>query len=338
MSTVLVTGGSGFVGSHAISELLKQGYTVRTTVRDQNRNGKVLAMLKASGTFNIEKLSIYTTDLERDDGWAEAIGGCDFVLHVASPFPAKAPEDENELIRPAREGTLRVLRFSRDAAVRRVVMTSSFAAIGYGHSKRATPFTETDWTNIDVPLAAYIKSKTLAERAAWDFVRAEGRNLELSVINPTGIFGPVLGRDYSASIGMIKQMLDGKMPGTPRIYFGVVDVRDVVDLHLRAMTSPAAAGERFIAVAGAPLSLFDVATAIRKQLGAAAAKVPTKQLPDWQVRLAALFNPNAKRVVPELGQIRSATNEKAKRVLAWNPRLSEAAVVASAQSLLELGL
>ena len=256
MSTVLVTGGTGFVGSHAVAELLKQGHTVRTTVRDPKRSEDVLATMKVAGEVNTEKLSFFTADLEQDEGWLKAIQGCDFVLHVASPFPGKEPDDENEVIRPAKEGALRVLRYSRIAAVRRVVMTSSFAAIGYGHANRQTPFTEADWTNVDTPLPAYIQSKAIAERAAWAFIQSEGRGMELSVINPTGIFGPVLGKDYSSSIGMIKQMLDGKMPGCPRIYFGVVDVRDVVDLHLRAMTSPAAAGERFIAVAGSRFPSF----------------------------------------------------------------------------------
>jgi len=336
MSTVLVTGGSGFVGSHAVAELLKQGHTVRTTVRNQTRKVDVLAMLRVAGVVDPEKLTFFTADLEQDEGWPTAVEGSDYVLHVASPFPGKEPEDEDELIRPAKEGALRVLRFARNAHVRRVVMTSSFAAIGYGHPPTKVPFTEADWTNLDVPLPAYIKSKTIAERAAWDFVQSEGRGLELSVINPTGIFGPALGKDYSASISMIKQTLDGKMLGCPRIYFGVVDVRDVVDLHLRAMVSPAAAGERFIAVAGQPLSLFQVASAIRQRLGVRAAKVPTKQLPDFFVRVMALFNPNAKRAVRELGKIRAASNEKARSVLGWSPRSSEDAVAASAESLLSL--
>lgn len=336
MSTVLVTGGSGFVGSHAVAELLKQGHRVRATIRNLKRKEDVLAMLRAAGVVAAEKLTFCIADLEENEGWPTAVEGCDYVLHVASPFPGKEPEDENDLIRPAKEGTLRVLRVASDARVRRVIMTSSFAAIGYGHPPTKMPFTEKDWTNLDVPLPAYIKSKTIAERTAWDFVQSEGRGLELSVINPTGIFGPVLGKDFSSSISMIKQMLDGKMPGCPRIYFGVVDVRDVVDLHLRAMVNPAAAGERFIAVAGQPLSLFQVASAIRQRLGASAAKVPSKQLPDLLVRFMALFNPNAKRVVRELGKIRTASNEKARRVLGWSPKSCEDAVVASAESLISL--
>ena len=334
MSTVVVTGGSGFVGSHAVAELLKQGHSVRTTVRNLSRRQDVLDMMKAAGVPDASRLSFYATDLEKDEGWAEAVDDCDYVLHVASPFPGKEPEDAEEIIRPAKEGVLRVLRFARDARVKRVVITSSFAAIGYGHPQREMPFTEEDWTNVNAPLPAYIKSKTIAERAAWDFIRSEGKGLELSVINPTGIFGPVLGKDFSSSIGIVKGMLDGKMPGSPRIYFGVVDVRDVVDLHLRAMTSPAAAGERFIAVAGQPLSMLQVALAIRKSLGPKAAKVPTRQLADWLVRVMALFNPSAKRMVGELGKVRAASNEKAKRVLDWSPRSSEEAVVASAESLL----
>jgi nucleoside-diphosphate-sugar epimerase len=337
MSTVLVTGGTGFLGSHAVADLLKRGFKVRTTVRDPSRRSTLLSMLECAGVSNHESLDIRVADLGHDEGWADAVAGCEFVLHMASPFPAQPPKDEQDLIRPARDGTLRVLRSAQASGVRRVVMTSSFAAVGYGHAPRSGGvFTESDWTNLDAPVPAYIKSKTLAEQAAWRFAREEGRTLELSVINPTGIFGPVLGPDYSSSIALIKQMLDGKLPGAPRIYFGVVDVRDVVEIHKLAMTHPAAAGERFIAVAGAPMSLLQVARALRTQLGSAANKAPNRELPDWLIRLLALFSPNARRVVPDLGKIRAASNQKAKALLGWSPRSGETAVVASGESLLRL--
>src|SRR6266852_3296250 len=227
MSTILVTGGSGFIGSHSILQLLAAGHRVRTTVRRLQREGEVRAMLKEGGAEPGDRVSFAAADLENDAGWAEAAAGCDFVLHVSSPLPPSVPKHEDELIVPAREGTLRVLRASRDAGVKRVVLTSSFAAIGYGHKVRETPFTEADWTDPNGDdVAPYTKSKTLAERAAWDFLAREGGSLELSVINPVGVFGPVLGPDYSASILLVQKMMDGAMPGAPQLYFGAVDVRD----------------------------------------------------------------------------------------------------------------
>jgi nucleoside-diphosphate-sugar epimerase len=261
------------------------------------------------------------------------------VLHVASPFPPNIPKHEDELIVPAREGTLRVLRASRDAGVKRVVLTSSFAAIGYGHRPQSAPFNETNWTDPNgEDVTAYVKSKTLAERAAWDFIANEGGNLELSVINPVGVFGPVLGPDYSTSILLVQRLMDGAMPGVPRLYFGAVDVRDVADLHIRAMTNPAAKGERFLAVAGDFMSILDIAKVLKNRMGASAKKVPTRQLPDWLVRIAALRDPAVRQILPELGKTKNATNEKAKRMLGWAPRSNEEAVVATAESLVRLGL
>lgn len=339
MSTVLVTGGSGYVGSHALLQLLAAGHQVRTTVRSLDRAGRVRAMLKVGGLEPGDRLSFIAADLEKDSGWPEAVAGCDYVLHVASPFPSVAPKNEDELIIPAREGTLRVLRASRNAGVKRVVLTSSFAAIGYGHKGRNTSFDETDWTNLSGDdVQPYMKSKTLAERAAWDFIDREGNGLELSVINPVGIFGPVLGPDFSTSIAIVKRMLDGEMPACPRMYFGVVDVRDVVDLHIRAMTNPVAKGERFVAVAGAPVSLFTVAEILRQRMGTVAKDVPKRQLPDFVVRLAAIWKPSMRPIIPQLGKLRSAKNEKAKRMLSWSPRSNEETIVATAESLVRLGL
>ena len=216
-------------------------------------------MLKGAGADPGGRLAFFAADLERDAGWAEAVAGCDYVIHVASPMPAAAPKTEDELIVPARDGVLRVLRAARDAKVRRVVLTSSCGAIYYGHPPQTAPFDETSWTNVRGEMSAYVRSKAIAERAAWDFMSAEGGTLELSVINPAGIFGPVLGADFSSSIELVTRLMKG-MPGCPRLYFGVVDVRDVADLHLRAMTDPAAKGERFIAVSGDIMSMLDIAT------------------------------------------------------------------------------
>ena len=339
LSTVLVTGGSGFIGSHSILQLLAAGHQVRTTVRSLKREGDVRAMLKEGGAEPGDRVSFIAADLEKDAGWSEAVAGCEYVLHVASPFPPTLPKHEDELIVPAREGSLRVLRASRDAGVKRVVLTSSFAAIGYGQSPQKTPFNETNWTDpTGGDVLPYVKSKTLAERAAWDFIANEGRNLELAVVNPVGVFGPVLGPDYSTSIYLVQRLMDGAMPGCPRLHFGAVDVRDVADLHIRAMTHPAAKGERFLAVAGDFMSILEIAKVLKSRLGASAKRVPTRQLPDWLVRLAALRDPAVKQILPELGKIKNATNEKAKRMLGWRPRSNEESIVATAESLMRLGL
>ena len=339
MSTILVTGGSGFIGSHCILQLLATGRHVRTTVRNLKREGDVRAMLKEGGAEPGDRLSFFAADLENDAGWPQAVAGCEYVLHVASPLPPNVPKHEDELIVPAREGTLRVLRAARDAGVKRVVLTSSFAAIGYGHPPRKAPFNETDWTDLNGDgVYAYVKSKTLAERAAWDFIANEGGSLELSVVNPVGVFGPVLGPDYSTSILLVQRLMDGAMPGAPRLYFGVVDVRDVADLHIRAMSHPAAKGERFLAVAGDFMSMLDIAKVLKSRMGASAKRVPTRELPNWLVRIAALRDPAVKLILPELGKPKNATNEKARRLLAWEPRSNEDSIVATAESLVRLGL
>lgn len=337
MSTVLVTGGTGFVGSHVILHLLEQGHQVRTTVRSLNREESVRSMLRNAGVEAGERIAFFAADLERDEGWAEALAGCDYVMHVASPMPAAAPKSEDELIVPARDGVLRVLTAARNANVKRVVLTSSCGAIYYGHPSQAAPFDETSWTNLDGEMSAYVRSKAVAERAAWDFISAEGGALELSVINPAGIFGPVLGPDFSSSIELVTRLMNGA-PGCPRLYFGVVDVRDVADLHLRAMKDPAAKGERFIAVSGEVMSMLDIAKVLKSRLGDAARKVPTRQLPNWFVRLVALFDSRMRSVVPLLDNTRHATSAKARRVLDWNPRPREEAIVASAESLLRFGI
>ncbi|MEO8611844.1 MAG: aldehyde reductase [Chloroflexota bacterium] len=335
---VLVTGGSGFIGAYCILQLLEAGYRVRTTVRSLKREADVRAMLKVGGADAGDALSFVAADLNADAGWPEALAGCTYVLHVASPFPPAQPKDENELIIPAREGTLRVLRAARDAGVKRVVLTSSFAAIGYGHPPTDRPFTEEDWTELNGDVSPYAKSKTLAERAAWDFIAREGGTLELSVINPVGVLGPVLGSDNSTSIQMVQQLMSGALPGLPRLNFGIVDVRDVADLHLRAMTNPAAKGERFLASAGDTVSLAEGAQMLRARMGDAAGNVPTRVLPDWLLRVMALISPAARETVPNLGKVRRLTNAKAKRVLGWEPRSNEDAIVATAESLIRLGL
>ncbi len=339
MSTVLVTGGSGFIGGHCILQLLAEGHRVRTTVRNLEREAEVRATLRQGGAEPGDRLSFIAADLQSDAGWADAAAGCEHVLHVASPFPAGVPEHEDELIVPAREGALRVLRASRDAGVKRVVLTSSFAAVGYGYPPQTAPFDETNWTHLEARgLAPYVKSKTIAERAAWEFIGREGGSLELCVVNPVAVFGPVLGPDMSTSILVLKRLMDGAMPGCPQLYFGVVDVRDVADLHIRAMTHAAARGERFLAAAGDCMSILEMAKVLKRRMGTSAKKVPAFQLPNWLVRIAALRDPLARSILPELGRVKNAANEKAKRVLGWTPRSNEEAIVATAESLLRLGL
>ena len=335
--TVLVTGGSGFVGSHVVLQLLNAGYTVRTTVRSFDKERSVRAMIENAGTKTEGRLSFCVADLLRDEGWLEASTGCDYVMHVASPLIATT--NEEEVIRPAVEGVLRVLHAARDASVKRVVFTSTCGAIYYGHPLRAEPFDETSWTNIDGgDMSAYVKSKALAERAAWDFMKTEGGALELSVINPSGIFGPALGPDYSSSLDLIKRLLNGSLPACPGLWFGVVDVRDVADLHLRAMTAPEARSERFIATQGGAVSMLEIAKVLKARLGKQAARVPTRQLPNFIVRFMALFSVEMRDVVPLLGKVPNATSAKAQRVLGWHPRSWEDAVVATAESLLKLGV
>jgi len=339
LTTVLVTGGSGFVGSHCLVPLLNAGHQVRTTVRNLKRAGDVREMVTAGGATGLDRLSFFEADLMSDHGWREAVSGCEFVLHVASPLPVASPAHEDDIIKPAREGTLRVLRAAREAGVSRVVVTSSFGAVGYGHPERQTPYDESDWSQIDFPGAgAYMRSKTLAERAAWDFVAKEGGGLTLSVINPTAIFGPVLHRDFAGSILLLKRMLDGGMPALPKLCFGIVDVRDVADLHLRAMTDPAAAGERFIAVSGDFLRLSEMARLMKEGLGDTARRVRTLELPNWMVKIAALRDSSVRNFVPELGKKKNATSEKARRLLGWNPRPPQETLVATGESLLKLGL
>jgi nucleoside-diphosphate-sugar epimerase len=339
MGTVLVTGGSGFVASHCILQLLAAGHAVRATVRNPGREAEMRAVFKQAGVEAGEQLAFAAARLERDEGWAKAAIGCDYVLHVASPFPIDVPRHAGELIMPAREGTLRVLRAARDAGARRVVLTSSFAAIGYGHAPSAAPFDETSWTDPAAPgVSAYAQSKALAERAAWDFIAHEGGGLELAVVNPVMVLGPVLSGDYASSIVLVQRLLAGSVPGCPKLMMGVVDVRDVAVLHVSAMTHPAAKGERFLATAGDFLSVLEIARVLKRRLGERARRVPTWPLPNWLVHLAAVADPGVRQILPELGKTKNATSDKARRLLGWAPRPPEEAIVAAGESLLRLGL
>jgi nucleoside-diphosphate-sugar epimerase len=337
--TVLVTGGSGFLGAHCIIKCLRAGYRVRTTIRSLKREEDVRKMLKEGEAPNLESLTFFVADLTKDEGWKEAIKECTYILHVASPFPPGAPKDENDLIIPARDGSLRVLRAARDAGIKRVVLTSSLAAIGYGHGDDEQPYTEEIWTNPEGPgVNSYIRSKALAERAAWDFIEKEGGSLELSVINPGGIYGPVLGPDYAVSVELVERMLNGALPGCPQLNFGVVDVRDVADLHLLAMTKPEAKGERFICISPPSMTVLEMSLALRERLGDVAKRSPTRVLPNFLLKMIAWFDPTVALIIPELGKYMVMTNEKAKRLLSWEPRSNVDALVATAESLIKFDL
>lgn len=337
--TVLVTGGTGFVGVHCILQLLQRGYNVKTTVRNLKRKDEVLEMLKNGGITSFDDLSFISADLTKDDNWDEAVKDCTYILHVASPIFLKTPKDENGMIHPAVDGTLRVLRAARNAGVKRVVMTSNFGAVGYSHKDPNKQITESDWTDPNEKgLTAYNKSKVLAEKAAWDFIKNEGGNLELTVINPMGIFGQSLSPVLSSGFELLKNILDGTMKAIPNLTLGIVDVRDVADLHIRAMTNPEAKGQRFLALSGGTMSLPQIAQLLKKEMPNISQKVSTKRMPDWLVLIAALFNEKAKAIAPMLGVNRNASNEKAKKILGWKPRTNEEAIIASAESLAKFKL
>jgi nucleoside-diphosphate-sugar epimerase len=333
--TVLVTGGTGFLGGWCVAELVRRGYTVRATVRDLRRADDVLASVRAAGVEAGDRVSIVAADLNADDGWQEAVAGCDYVLHVASPFPAAQPKDPDELIVPARDGALRVLRASLDAGVRRVVMTSSVAAVRHGREPSAqAPYNEADWTDPDdLRRTPYVRSKTIAERAAWEHVRARGAEDRLTTVNPGAIIGPALSDDRSFSLQVVERLLNG-MPAVPRLGFVLVDVRDVADLHIRAMTAPAAGGERFLAV-DRFLWMKDVGRILRERLGPAAAKVPTRVAPDLLIRAMGIFDPSVRTIVSDLGESPTYTAEKAKQMLGWEPRRIEDSIADTGQSLVE---
>lgn len=335
---VLVTGGTGFIAQYCMLTLLNAGYRVRTTVRSLEREDEVRDHLKAGGVEAGDRLSFAVANLTDDHGWPEAVAGCSYVMHGASPTPSGDQIREEDWIEPAVDGNLRVLRAARDAGVRRVVLTSAFGAIGVGHGPdHRRPFDETDWSDLSGNVAPYQKSKTLSERAAWDFIEREGEGLELTAVNPVAVYGPVLGADYSHSIRLIANMLEGQ-PGCVNVNSCCVDVRDVADLHLLAMTSPAARGERFLATVDNSMWMIEIADLLRQRFGKAAENVPTQVWPDEQVRIAGETNAQLKGVVPLLNYDMSATGKKAERLLGWTPRSREEAIVATAESLIHLGL
>lgn len=332
--TVLVTGGSGYIAGFLIRQLLAEGWRVHATLRDPAKESALRPML--GGTA--ETLRFFPVDLLSDHGWVEALAGCSHVAHVASPFTLEPPRNDEDLIRPACEGVLRALRFARDAGVVRFVQTSSVAAIAYGHGKGCHLFTEETWSDLEgEDVNAYVRSKTLAEWAAREWIAREGGQLEFVSINPCAVLGPVWSADFSPSIEVVRQLLAGRLPGCPDIGFGIVDVRDVADLHVRALTAPGIAGQRFIA-SGRFLKMVDVARILKKTMPDEARKVSARRLPDWLVRLAGVFSPMIRQVTGELGNIRGTDASRARTVLGWEARPVEQTIVDCAKSLIACGI
>ncbi|HWW58882.1 MAG TPA: NAD-dependent epimerase/dehydratase family protein [Sphingopyxis sp.] len=332
--TALVTGGSGYVAGFLIRQLVDNGWTVHTTVRSLKRESEVRGWLNTDN----DRLRFFAADLENDAGWAEAMAECSHVAHVASPFPLDVPKHADELIVPAREGALRALRFAKRAGVQRFVLTSSMAAIAYGHGRSRELYNEADWTNLDNPeVMPYPRSKTVAERAARDWVSAEGGDMEFASVNPAAVFGPLLSTDLSTSIELVKQLLEGKVPMCPDIGFGIIDVRDVADLHYRALTVPGIHDGRYVC-SGPFLKMIDVANLLRANLGEQARNVPKRKMPDWLLKLLALVRPELKQLVAELGNVRGGDSRHAMKTLGWTMRPPEEAILATAHSLIERGI
>ena len=335
--TVMVSGGSGYIAGETIRQLLAHGWNVHTTVRSLSREAELRGQLGGSPAT----LKFFAADLMNDAGWAEAMAGCDAVCHMASPFPASVPKDENELIVPAREGALRALRMAKAAGVKRFVMTSSAAAIAYGHPAGKSQYDENDWTNVDAPgIQPYIKSKTIAERAARDWVAAEGGGMEYCAVCPVMVLGPVQGGDFAASVEPVLRLLNGSIPALPDVGFSIVDLRDIAELHVLALEAQAekVRDGRFLGSSGRFFKFADMAAVLRDGLGPQARKVPTRKMPGWAVHVLALFMPPARQLLGEIGRTRATSSARAQSVLGWKPRPPEESIVDCARSLIEHGV
>lgn len=340
MSNVLVTGGSGFIAGHVITQLLDRGHSVRATIRSLRKEDAVRSVLRDSGVTRDDALTFVEADLMQDAGWPAAVAGMDFVIHLASPIHTGRVKHENEVIAPARDGALRVLRAARDAKVRRVVLTSAFHAVGFGHGHIDHVFTEDDWTPLNGPgVDVYGRSKILAERAAWDFIEKEGRGLELTTILPVAVMGPVMGSDISGANHIVQNSLNGRMPGYPNMFVPIVDVRDVAAVHVAAMTASGAVGERFLVTTGEPaIAMMEIGAILKRELGTQAANVPTRSIPNFVVRASALFLDEYKSVAADLGYVKRVSPTKTREILGITPRPARDAIVAAGSSMLSRGL
>lgn len=338
--TVLVTGGTGFVGMQIVLQLLQKGYRVKTTLRNLKSKDGLIATLKAAGITAFNNLSFAETELTSDDNWEDAMKGCTYVLSVASPVFFETPKNEEEAIRPAVEGILRILKFAKQGGVQRVVMTSNFGAVGFTQTDKSRQTTEADWTDTNAKgVSVYEKSKTLAEKAAWEFIKKEGGKMEFVTVNAVAIWGPSLNAHVSGSFHLLQNLLNGKMKMVPNIALNVVDVRDVADLHIRAMTSPAAAGQRFIASTDGQITLPEIATLLKNKKPEVSQRVSTKRLPDWIIKIGSLFNTRAKEGLLFLKMNRNISNAKAKAVLGWQPiATQEQTILASVDSMIKYGI
>ncbi|APX71442.1 aldehyde reductase [Companilactobacillus allii] len=335
---VVVTGGSGFIASHIIIQLLQQGYSVRTTIRSPKKIDLIKTLLTNGGITDFTNLSFMEADLTSDDNWKAVMAGATYVIHPASPTPTLNFKNEDEMIRPAVDGVLRVLRSAKNAGVKRVVLTSAYGAIFAGHKNRTTPYTEKDWSDLSSKkIHPYQKSKTMSERAAWDFIKNQD-SLELATVNPVAVMGPVLASDYSHSNIQIQELLEGKIKAVPNVDSGYVDVRDVASLHLKAMVSPKAKNQRFLATTGETLSMLDVANILREEFPKYANKLPKKTIPNIAVKTAAMGNQQLKMIASLVGEYAETSNKKADTILDWHPRSSRVAIIATAQSMIDLGI
>ena len=333
MEKVLVTGATGYIGLHCVDQLLKQGYAVNGSVRSPERKDEIFEALKKNNTPT-DNLNIFTFNLTEDAGWDEGMMGCDYVLHVASPISLDA-QDEEYFVGPAVAGVERALKFAKKHQVKKVVLTSSVAAI-FETTVLKQYYDESDWSDPNKSeIGHYAKSKTLAEMAAWDFVKNEGNPFELAVINPALVIGPSLSGDLGESNKAISLLVGGKMPVTVPLQFGYVDVRDVAAAHILAMQKPASDGERF-ALAEKDMWYEDVAKVLREN---GFNKAPKLSVPVWAAKILANFSPELKMALPYIGRVRSVKyTSKAKDLLGWNPRPAEESILATANQIKDLGL